>query len=129
MLRCADGAYYVGSFRGDDSNWRVVQHNDGVFPNAWTARRRPVELVWSEHFDLFMDAFTCERRLKGWSRAKKEALIRGEHDALPGLARSRTPKPSAFARRLKAGPLEKGRRERDAPSFFDRLRMRTTSTL
>jgi putative endonuclease len=105
MLRCADGAYYVGSFRGEDLNWRVAQHNDGVFPNAWTYKRRPVELVWAEHFDLFVDAFGAERRLKGWSRAKKEALIRGDFDELRRLAQSRTPKPSAFDLRLAAGAL------------------------
>lgn len=109
MLRCADGAYYTGSFRGEDLNWRILQHNEGVFPTAWTNRRRPVKLVWAEHFDLFVDAFACERRLKGWSRAKKEALIRGDYGALRGLARSRTPKPSLFAQRLAAGPLEEDR--------------------
>ena len=67
MLRCADGRFYVGSFRGDDLNWRVTQHNEGAYPTAWTYKRRPVELVWAEHFDLFIDAFSAERRLKGWT--------------------------------------------------------------
>jgi len=90
MLRCADGAYYVGSFRGEDLNWRVQQHNEGAYPTAWTYKRRLVELVWAEHFDLFIEAFTVERQLKGWSRvkgrsrAKKEALIRGD---IPELQR------------------------------------------
>jgi putative endonuclease len=48
-----------------------------------------VELVWSEHFELLTDAIATERRIKGWSRAKKEALIRGDYDALPALAARR----------------------------------------
>jgi putative endonuclease len=46
-----------------------------------------VTLVWSQHFERIGDAVLVERRLKGWSRAKKEALIRGDWDALPELSR------------------------------------------
>ena len=79
MLRCADGAYYIGSYRGDDVMLRVHEHNLGYRKKAWTYKRRPVDLVWSEHFARITDAIACERRLKGWSRAKKEALIEGDN--------------------------------------------------
>jgi hypothetical protein len=36
------------------------------------------------------DAFVRERQVKGWSRAKKEALIRGDFDALVELSKSRS---------------------------------------
>jgi putative endonuclease len=49
-----------------------------------------VQLVWSEHFDRIIDAIAAERQLKGWTRAKKEALIRGDWNALQVLARRRT---------------------------------------
>ncbi len=75
MLRCADGSYYVGSARGISK--RVAEHQAGTYP-GYTSSRRPVELVWSEHFDRVIDAIAAERRIKGWSRAKKEALIRGD---------------------------------------------------
>ena len=78
ILRCSDGAYYVGSYRGDDLNVRVAEHNFGHRRKAWTYRRRPVELAWSDHFNRYTDAIACERQLKGWSRAKKEALIAGD---------------------------------------------------
>ena len=94
MLRCADGAYYIGSHRGDDLKVRVSQHNTGWSRTAWTYRRRPVELVWSEHFDSARDAIACEWQLNGWGRAKKEALIRGDWMAIRELARSAAPRPS-----------------------------------
>ena len=53
---------------------------------GYTASRRPVVLVWQQDFQRITDAIAAERRLKGWSRAKKEALIRGEHALLPILA-------------------------------------------
>jgi putative endonuclease len=55
--------------------------------------RRAVELVWSEHFDRITDAIAAERQLKGWSRAKKEALIRGDWAMLQKLAKRRGSKP------------------------------------
>ena len=56
---------------------------------AYTRRpgRRPVTLVWSFQYDRIEDAFAFEKQLQGWSRAKREALIRGDFDALPTLAR------------------------------------------
>jgi putative endonuclease len=81
IVRCSDGAYYVGSTRTtlDD---RVAQHNAGSF-DGYTARRRPVTLVFAQEFDRITDAIAAERQLKGWRRAKKEALIRG--DAIPSI--------------------------------------------
>lgn len=87
ILRCADDSYYVGSHRGDDLEGRVSQHQNGTFPDAYTSKRRPVILVWSERFSRFDDAVAFERRIKGWSRAKKEALIRGDFEALKLLAK------------------------------------------
>ncbi len=92
MVRCADGSYYVGSHRGEDPALRVAQHNDGLDVRAYTYSRRPVTLVWSQDYPLAFDMVAWERRLKGWSRAKKEALIRGDWCAIQRLARS--PRPS-----------------------------------
>ena len=88
MLRCGDGSYYVGSTRGESVDKRVGEHQNGTYP-GYTSRRRPVVLVWSEHFDSITDAVLMERRLKGWSRDKKEALIRGDWAAVQTLARRR----------------------------------------
>ncbi len=94
ILRCADGMYYVGSHRGPDPAVRVAGHNAGLDPSAFTYKRRPVELVWTGAFQFITDAIAFERQLKGWSRAKKEAVIRGDWEALPSLAQCRTPRPS-----------------------------------
>ncbi len=91
MLRCRDGKYYVGSARGSLED-RVNEHNAGVY-EGFTKSRRPVELVFSQDFDRITDAVAAERQIKGWSRAKKEALIRGDFDRLVRLSKNRTEHP------------------------------------
>lgn len=88
MLRWDDGPYYVGSHRGEDVGVRVAQHQAGV-GGDYTARRRPVELVWAENFVWITDAIACERQIKGWSRAKKEALIQADWAAISALSKRR----------------------------------------
>ena len=85
ILRCADGSYYVGTARGTLEQ-RIAEHNSGHF-GGYTARRRPVTLVHSEWFNQITDAISAERQIKGWSRAKKEALIRGDFEGLRQLAK------------------------------------------
>lgn len=87
MLRCADGSYYIGKYQGDDLEVRIWEHNNAHYSDAYTSTRRPVECVWSEHFMRFDDAVACERKLKGWSRVKKEALIRGDEEALKAFSK------------------------------------------
>lgn len=86
ILECADGSYYVGSYRGPDPAIRVGEHNDGRYADAWTARRLPVKLAWAGEFQRITDAVDFEHRIKKWRRAKKEAVIRGEWTSLPGLS-------------------------------------------
>jgi putative endonuclease len=88
MLRCADGSYYVGSATGDDLSTRVDQHNAGLH-KGYTFSRRPVVLVWSQYFDRITDGIAVERQLKGWSRAKKEALLRSDWAEVSELSRRR----------------------------------------
>jgi len=94
ILRCADGSYYTGLTRTELPEARVLQHNAASFPDAYTASRRPVTLVYAEHLERVTDAIAAERRIKGWSRAKKEALIAGDWCALQALSkrRGKTPK-------------------------------------
>ena len=88
ILLCGDGSYYVGSTR-DSLDKRIAEHNAGTF-DGYTAQRRPVRLVFSQDFDRITDAIATERQLKGWSRAKKEALIAGDFDRLSLLAQRHT---------------------------------------
>ena len=91
ILRCRDGRYYVGSTR-DSLERRVAEHNAGTF-GGYTRSRRPVELVFHETFENITDAIMAERQLKGWTRAKKEALIKGDFTRLKILAKRRGARP------------------------------------
>ena len=85
ILRCSDGSYYVGTtVAGLDR--RVAEHQIGAF-GGYTSSRRPVMLVYHQHFMRLEDAAAAERQVKGWRREKKEALIRGDFALLPGLSR------------------------------------------
>lgn len=75
MLRCSDNSLYVGMTKNLDI--RYAQHIDGTF-GGYTAARRPVLLVWQAEVQTANQAFELDRKLKGWSRAKKEALIQGD---------------------------------------------------
>ena len=84
IVRCADGSYYVGSTHHLEH--RLWQHNHSDEGAAYTRGRLPVTLVWCAEFEHIGEAFAFEKRVQGWGRAKREALIRGEWEALPGLA-------------------------------------------
>ena len=85
ILRCADGSLYCGSTRKSLEE-RVNEHNAGSFP-GYTRTRRPVELVWHQPFQQIHDAIATERRIKGWTRRKKLALIEEDWDELKRAAR------------------------------------------
>ena len=97
MLRCSDDSYYVGSTSYEEIAVRVGEHNESRY-GGYTAKRRPVTLVWSEWCNDLQDAHVLERRIKGWRREKKEALIRHDWAALPSLAsRPSARRPSRLA--------------------------------
>ncbi|MBB5703110.1 putative endonuclease [Ochrobactrum daejeonense] len=85
ILRCADGSYYTGLTK-QDIEARLWEHNEGIY-ESYTKMRRPVELVFTETYDRIVDAIARERQIKGWSRAKKEALIAMDYERLPELAK------------------------------------------
>ena len=86
MLHCADRSFYVG--HTDDLDLRMGQHIAGTTP-GYTRKRRPVVVVWAECFPTRLEALAAERQIKGWSRAKKEALIAGDWRLVSQLARCR----------------------------------------
>jgi putative endonuclease len=88
ILRCADGSYYTGVTRRSVEE-RVSEHAQRLIEGCYTASRLPVMLVFAEHYERIDEAIAAERRIKGWSRAKKEAYIRGDFELLPVLARRR----------------------------------------
>jgi putative endonuclease len=88
ILRCADGSYYVGTTR-TSLEMRIAQHNAGSF-RGYTLTRKPVALMYSQWFDRITDAIENERKLKRWTRTKKEAFIRGDMAALRQLSARKT---------------------------------------
>jgi len=87
ILLCSNGQYYTGST--NDIEKRLFQHQNGEGAN-FTKKHLPVELVYLEEFDRIDDAFCREKQVQGWSRKKKEALIKMQYDKLPGLSRNYT---------------------------------------
>ena len=79
IVECIDGSYYTGVT--SDLEIRINEHNSGFY-KGYTPSRLPVKLVYSNKFTNINDAINAEKQIKGWSRAKKEALIIGDYDLL-----------------------------------------------
>ena len=88
ILQCSDGSYYTG--HTDALERRLAEHEMGLVP-GYTSSRRPVKLVYSCDFETREEALGAELAVKGWSRAKKEALMQGDWAGLSELAKRRTP--------------------------------------
>lgn len=86
MLRCADNSYYIG--HTDNLEYRVAQHESGEF-DGYTAIRKPIQLVFTQECATREEAISAERQLKGWSRKKKEAMIRGDWIMVNQLSRGK----------------------------------------
>ena len=84
ILLCADGLYYTG--HTDNLEYRIGQHQSGQI-EGFTSSRLPVRLMWSQDFPTRFEALDAEIRIKKWSRAKKEALIRGDWNAVSHFAK------------------------------------------
>ena len=84
ILRCSDHSYYT-RVTSDIEN-RVFQHQSGSFPESYTHNRRPVELVFYCEFNNINEAISFEKQVKGWSRKKKEAIIKNNWHLLPSLS-------------------------------------------
>ncbi|UZO80962.1 GIY-YIG nuclease family protein [Aquimarina sp. ERC-38] len=85
ILECSDGSYYTGSTKYLER--RLEQHQNGEGARH-TKSRLPVKLLYYELYNRIDTAFYREKQVQGWSRAKKEALINGNLEALPGLAKA-----------------------------------------
>ncbi len=86
ILKCADNSYYTG--HTDNLEQRVAQHQQRHFRNCYTATRLPVELVYSQSFATREEALASERKIKGWSRKKKEAMMRNDWSEVSRLAQN-----------------------------------------
>ena len=87
ILCCKDESLYVGIT--SDIERRVMEHNAGKYPDAYTHSRRPVVLVFYQDFTDPNQAIAFEKKIKKWSRAKKQALIDENYDQLQFLSECR----------------------------------------
>ena len=86
ILKCRDRSYYTG--HTDDLEKRLSEHRSGIV-DCYTFKRRPVELVYFQEFVTRDEAFDAERRIKGWSRKKKEALIKQDWNLISRLGKKK----------------------------------------
>jgi len=85
MLKCSDDSYYIG--HTDDIEKRISEHITGTYPCCYTRSRLPVIVVFVQNFETREEAFLAERQIKGWSKAKKEALIKKDWNKVSLLAK------------------------------------------
>ncbi len=87
MLLCADGTYYTGVSSNVEK--RLAEHAEGLDQASYTARRRPVKLVYTQEFQWVQEAIEWEKRLKKWSSKKKAALLHENWSEIQILAKCR----------------------------------------
>jgi putative endonuclease len=92
IVRCADNSYYTG--HTDNLEKRLAAHKSGEI-EGYTATRLPIRVLFSEEFSTRQEALERERQIKGWTREKKAALVRGEWKEVSRLARSKNPSTSS----------------------------------
>jgi len=91
ILRCSDNSYYTGS--AVDLEKRIAEHIAGTY-SGYTSKRLPIQLVFSCEMPTIFEAFLRERQIKGWTRKKKEALIKGEWSKLIEYSKSKGQHPA-----------------------------------
>lgn len=85
ILECSDDSFYVGVT--NNVGRRFIEHSTGIHEEAYTFKRRPLKLVYCREFKKPMDAIRYEKQLKGWTHAKKAALINADYSRLHELAK------------------------------------------
>jgi predicted GIY-YIG superfamily endonuclease len=86
ILECSDGTYYVG--HTDCLDERMRQHDVGS-ADSYTSRRKPLKLLYAQEFESRYEALSMERKLKGWSRAKKLAFMAGDWRHIRALSKGK----------------------------------------
>lgn len=99
ILKCSDDSFYVGIT--SDIERRLMEHNSGKYPEAYTHSRRPVELGFYQEFTEPNQAIEFEKKIKKWSRLKKLALINENYNELQRLSQCRNSSHHKFRDRKK----------------------------
>lgn len=94
ILECADGLLYTGMT--NDLKRRIEEHESGKNSKAFTFKRRPLKLIYSERFTNVRHCIYYEKKIKNWSAVKKRALANGDYDMIKILAECRNMTHSKF---------------------------------
>lgn len=83
ILECSDKSFYTGVTSNLEQRFHL--HQSGKY-EGYTSTRLPVQLVWFQEFSDVTDAIKTEKQIKGWSRAKKKALIENDWEKVSFLS-------------------------------------------
>jgi len=84
ILRSKDNCLYIG--QTDNLEKRIYQHINQLTKGAkYTKEHCDFKLVYKEEFETRIETMRREKQLKGWTRAKKEALISKNFELLKKL--------------------------------------------
>lgn len=125
ILQTGDRSLYIG--QTNNLPERLRKHRLGLGSKHTHDHGQPRLVYWEGPISP-IEAVRRESQLKRWSRAKKDALICGDHRTLKVLSRSRAEQP---ARTLASAAQSKGLRlrARASPHFFKRERRFQSSAL
>ncbi|MFH0863865.1 MAG: GIY-YIG nuclease family protein [Candidatus Gottesmanbacteria bacterium] len=73
IIRCKDNSLYIGRTR--NIKRRIEEHNIGN-GSLYTKNKIPIILVYLEKLKTENEAYKREFQIKGWSRIKKDNLIK-----------------------------------------------------
>jgi putative endonuclease len=84
ILRLSNNALYIG--QTNHLEQRLKDHkNKADRASKFSKENGDFELVYKEELHTQVESMRREKQLKGWTRAKKEALIKGDFELLKKL--------------------------------------------
>lgn len=84
ILRFSSNTLYIGQTNNIEQ--RIIDHkNKATRASKFSKDNGEFQLVYKEEYQTQLESMRREKQLKGWTRAKKEALIKGDFDLLKKL--------------------------------------------
>ncbi len=74
IILCNNNKYYVGHTNNLESRFSRHLQKAGA---KFTAQNTPIKILWKQKFKTEIEAIKRENQIKGWTRVKKENLIKG----------------------------------------------------
>jgi predicted GIY-YIG superfamily endonuclease len=84
ILRFNDASLYIGQTNNLEERLKNHSHKT-TKSSRFSKDHGDFKVVYTEEYKTRLDAMRREKQLKGWTRAKKEALISGNKELLKKL--------------------------------------------